>query len=128
MGQKKTIALVEDNKDNRLLIRALLAELYSVIEYDSAFGSLEGLHKSVPDLIILDISLPGMDGVELLSHIRSDDRLKHLPVIALTAHAMSGDRDYYLSSGFDDYIAKPIIDEELLLASIERLLDKTHTR
>ncbi|MGB2868865.1 MAG: response regulator [Bacteroidota bacterium] len=128
MDHKKTIAVVEDNKDNRLLIRALLAELYSVVEYDSAFGSLEGFQKSVPDLIILDISLPGMDGVELLSHIRSDDRLKHLPVIALTAHAMTGDRDYYMSSGFDDYVAKPIIEEELLLASIERLLDKPQTR
>lgn len=128
MGLIKTIAVVEDNKDNRLLIRALLAEHYSVVEYDSAFGSLEGFKQSVPDLIILDILLPGMDGVELLSHIRSDDRLSHLPVIALTAHAMSGDRDYYLASGFDDYVAKPIIEEELLLAAIERLLDKPKPR
>ncbi|MBI3005400.1 MAG: response regulator [Ignavibacteriales bacterium] len=121
MDSQKTVAVVEDNKDNRLLIRAILSDFYEITEYASAYEALDGLKASVPDLIILDISLPGMDGVELLGHLRSDVRLRKLPVIALTAHAMTGDRERYLSSGFDDYIAKPIVDDEVLLSSIDRL-------
>ena len=72
--------------------------------------------------MLLDISLPGMDGNEILARIRADARLRALPVIALTAHAMSGDREKYLASGFNDYITKPIVDETILLSAIERWL------
>ena len=126
MDSRRTIAVVEDNKDNRLLIRAILSDFYKITEYVSAYEALRGLKSSVPDLIILDISLPGMDGVELLEQLRTDHRLKSLPVVALTAHAMAGDRERYLSSGFDEYIAKPIVDEELLLSSIDRLFAKSN--
>jgi len=74
--------------------------------------------------VLLDISLPGMDGVEVLRHIRADPFSRHLPVIAFTAHAMSNDREKYLAHGFDDYITKPIIDESILLGSMARLLDR----
>ena len=121
MAHKKTIAVVEDNKDSRLLIRTILGDHYRITEYSSSYEALEGLKRKVPDLIILDISLPGMDGVELLKRLRSNPRLKRLPVIALTAHAVTGDRETYLSSGFDDYVAKPIVDEDSLLSSIKRL-------
>jgi len=118
----KKIGLVEDNADNRLLVNALLAGRYEIDEYETGIGALEGFRQAKPDLILLDISLPEMDGPEVLQIIRKDADLHDIPVIALTAHAMSGDREKYLSMGFDDYVTKPIIDEEILFGSIERLL------
>ncbi|MBI3112539.1 MAG: response regulator [Ignavibacteriales bacterium] len=118
----KSIVLIEDNRDNRLLVRALLSESYMLKEYETGFEALEGLKSMIPDLILLDISLPGMDGVEVLTRLRSDDRLRSIPVIALTAHAMSGDRERYLQAGFNDYVAKPIVDEEVLLHAIARAI------
>ena len=117
-----TIAVVEDNADNRLLLQAILEGLYDLVEYENGTDALAGLAASLPDLVLLDISLPGMDGNEILARIRADARLRKLPVIALTAHAMSGDREKYLASGFNDYITKPIVDETILLAAIERWL------
>lgn len=118
----KTIAVVEDNADNRLLLQAILDGMYRIVEYENGTDALAGLEHMLPDLILLDISLPGMDGNEILSRIRSDERLRRLPVIALTAHAMSGDREKYLAAGFNDYITKPIVDETILLGSITRWL------
>ncbi|HET9012751.1 MAG TPA: response regulator [Gemmatimonadaceae bacterium] len=117
-----TIAVVEDNADNRLLLQAILEGLYDLVEYENGTDALAGLAASLPDLVLLDISLPGMDGNEILARIRADARLRALPVIALTAHAMSGDREKYLAAGFNDYITKPIVDETILLAAIERWL------
>ena len=117
-----TLAVVEDNADNRLLLQALLSERYDLVEFDNGIDALAGLARSLPDLVLLDISLPGMDGMEILSRIRADERLRSLPVIALTAHAMAGDREKYLSAGFNDYITKPIVDETLLIRAIERWL------
>jgi two-component system, cell cycle response regulator DivK len=116
------IAVVEDNADNRLLLHALLADSYTIVEYENGIDALDGLSQSLPDLVLLDISLPGMDGNEILARIRADARLRALPVIALTAHAMSGDRERYLAAGFDDYITKPIVDESILLGAIEHWL------
>jgi CheY-like chemotaxis protein len=117
-----TIAVVEDNADNRLLLQAILEGLYDLVEYENGTDALAGLAASLPDLVLLDISLPGMDGNEILARIRADARLRALPVIALTAHAMSGDREKYLAAGFNDYITKPIVDETILLSAIERWL------
>jgi|SRR5712671_1866080 len=118
----KKIAVVEDNPDNRLLVRVILEPLYEVVEYENGFAALEGLPKEKPDVILLDISLPEMDGTEVLRHIRADAQMQALPVIALTAHAMSGDREKYLAAGFNDYVTKPIVDETVLLDAIQRLL------
>jgi|SRR5579859_5019672 len=118
----KKIALVEDNPDNRLLVRVILESLYEVAEYETGFAALEGLAKEKPALLLLDVSLPEMDGTEVLRRIRADAGLCDLPVIALTAHAMSGDREKYLALGFDEYVSKPIVDETLLLDAIKRLL------
>jgi CheY-like chemotaxis protein len=118
----KKIALVEDNPDNRLLVRVILESLYQVTEYETGFAALQGLQKEKPELLLLDVSLPEMDGTEVLRRIRADAGLRDLPVIALTAHAMSGDREKYLAAGFDEYVTKPIVDETLLLDAIKRLL------
>ena len=119
-----TLAVVEDNADNRLLLQALLGERYDLVEFDNGIDALAGLTASLPDLVLLDISLPGMDGNEILTRIRADERLRPLPVIALTAHAMAGDREKYLRAGFNDYITKPIVDETVLIDAIERWLGK----
>ena len=115
----KKIAVVEDNPDNRLLVQAILDGTYEVVEYEDGPSALLGRQAERPDLILLDISLPGMDGVEVLREIRDDAELASLPVIALTAHAMSGDRERFLAAGFDAYLSKPIVDEDLLLREIE---------
>jgi CheY-like chemotaxis protein len=123
----KRIALVEDNPDNRLLVRVILESLYEVTEYETGFAALQGLQKEKPELLLLDVSLPEMDGTEVLRRIRADAGLRDLPVIALTAHAMSGDREKYLAAGFDEYVTKPIVDETLLLDAIKRLLPGDQT-
>lgn len=118
----KRIAVVEDNPDNRLLVYAILEDRYSVLEYESGVEALPGILADAPDLVLLDISLPGMDGTDVLARLRADPRTAKLPMVALTAHAMAGDREKYLAAGFDDYISKPIVDEEVLLDTIARLL------
>ncbi len=122
---KPKIAVVEDNPDNRMLVEAILEDEYDISEYETGIEAVEGLADNVPDLVLLDISLPGMDGTEVLQWIRAQDEFLELPVIALTAHAMSGDREKYLDMGFNDYLTKPIIDEDLLMGAIERLLTGT---
>lgn len=117
------VAVVEDNPDNRMLVQALLEDLYDLSEYETGVAAVEGLPSNIPDVILLDISLPGMDGTEVLEWLRGHDALKDLPVIALTAHAMAGDREKYLSIGFNDYVTKPILDEDLLIDAIERCLN-----
>ncbi len=119
---KPKIAVVEDNIDNRLLVQAILEDLYEISEYENGMEVMEGLADDIPDLVLLDISLPGMDGTEVLEWVRSQESLSDLPVIALTAHAMSGDREKYLEMGFDEYVTKPIVDEDVLMGAIERLL------
>ena len=122
------IAVVEDNPDNRLLLRAILEKRYEVQEYGSGPEALVGLARSRPDLLLLDISLPGMDGVEVLRRLRVDPGLAALPVVALTAHAMAGDREKYLAAGFDEYVTKPIVDEEALLGGIAERLTRPAAR
>lgn len=118
----KRIAIVEDSADNRLLLQALLEDRYRIDEYECGPDALSGLRTARADLVLLDISLPGMDGVQVLGEIRCDGALRGLPVVALTAHAMLGDRDRFLAAGFDAYVSKPIVDEDLLVGTIEGLL------
>mgnify|MGYP001137994770 CR=1 FL=1 len=116
------IAVVEDNPDNRLLVQALLEEFYEISEFETGADAVNGLQADQPDLILLDISLPEMDGSEVLRWIRDQPDLESVPVVALTAHAMAGDREKYLGQGFNDYLTKPIIDETILLDTIARWL------
>ena len=120
----KRIAVVEDNPDNRLLVRVILQDTYELTDYETGAEAWAGLRQFKPDLLLMDISLPDMEGTDLLGRIRGDADLRRLPVIALTAHAMRGDREKYLAAGFDDYVTKPIVDENVLLNSIAQALAK----
>ena len=119
---KRRLALVEDNADNRLLMHALLDDRYDLTDYETGAAALAGIPAQRPDLVLLDISLPEMDGTEVLRRLRADPALAGLPAVALTAHAMAGDRQKYLGVGFDDYVTKPIVDEQVLLEVIARHL------
>jgi CheY-like chemotaxis protein len=121
----KRIAVVEDNADNRLLVGAILDGQYDLVEYVNGREAVEALRTEPADLVLLDISLPEMDGTEVLRRLRAVPALAKLPVVALTAHAMRGDRERYLELGFDEYVTKPILDEQILLDTIARLLART---
>jgi len=118
----KKIALVEDDVDNRTQISLLLEDEFEVVEFENGLDAANRLLDSSPDLVLLDISLRSMSGTGVLKHLRSDPRTTGLPIIALTSHSMVGDRVHYLSLGFDGYISKPIVDEQILLDEIEELL------
>ena len=120
----RRIAVVEDNADNRLLVSVILEDQYEITEYETGMDALNGFAENLPELVLLDISLPEMDGVEVLGRIRSDDRFKHLPVIALTAHASPVDRERFMQAGFNEYVTKPIVDEAVLLDAIERQFNR----
>ncbi len=121
---KPRIAVVEDNPDNRLLVQAILEDHYEITEYENGVEAIAGIPADPPELVLLDISLPEMDGTEVLAELRRNDRSRALPVIALTAHAMAGDREKFLAAGFDDYLTKPIVDETVLMETIERWLNR----
>lgn len=119
---RRTVVVVEDNADNRLLVGTILENRYTVVAYPSGQDAILGCHHSPPDLILLDISLPGMDGTQVLRAIRADAVLAGIPVVALTADAMTGAREMYLAMGFDDYIAKPIMHAQDLRDTVGRLI------
>ena len=116
------IAIVDDSKDSQDFLYYLLRDDYEVERYDSGDEALRGFMENGPDLIIMDIRLHGLDGIEVLNRIRQDQTLRETPVIAVTANAMSGDREKYLDAGFNEYISKPILDVEVLLSTIQRLI------
>jgi two-component system cell cycle response regulator DivK len=118
------IAVVEDNPDNRLLLQAMLDGAYEIEEYESGTHAVAAITQHPADLVLLDISLPGMDGLEVLRHLRANASTAGMPVIALTAHAMAGDRERFLAAGFDGYMTKPIVDDAALVATIEHHLAK----
>lgn len=119
-----TILYVEDNSDNRLLIRRVLnAEGYTVHEAPSASAALDTLKSMHPDLILMDINMPDMDGYTLTAHIRAMPNLGIVPIVALTANVMKGDRERSLEAGCDGYIQKPI-DIDTLTQQIERFLKR----
>jgi signal transduction histidine kinase/DNA-binding response OmpR family regulator/HAMP domain-containing protein len=119
---KPLVLVVEDNPDNLMTARAVLEDLYDVIEAaDGKAGVAQALaHR--PDVVLMDISLPVMDGIHALGALRAEESLGYLPVIALTASAMKGNREEILAHGFDGYVAKPI-DAQVLLQAIKGVLD-----
>jgi len=109
------ILLVEDNEMNRdMLSRRLLKKGFEVVMAFDGQKGLEMASSETPDIILLDMSLPVMDGWEVARNLKADDALKAIPVIALTAHAMAGDREKTLEAGCDEYDTKPIEFKRLL--------------
>jgi two-component system, cell cycle response regulator DivK len=117
-----TILYVEDTPDNRTLVRrVLMAEGYTVVEAPSASIALETLKTLTPNLILMDINMPEMDGYTLTAKIRAMPQFNKVPIIALTANVMKGDRERSLEAGCDGYIQKPI-DIDTITTQIERFL------
>ncbi len=105
----KLILHVEDNIDNRILVRRLLeSHSYKVIEAINAYGAILSLCKYRPDLILMDINIPDVDGYTLTTKLKSVPGVQNIPIIAITANAMRGDREKTLHAGCDGYIEKPI--------------------
>ncbi len=119
---KPLVLVVEDNPDNLLTARAILEDQYEVVEAVDGKAGVEQALLHQPDLVLMDISLPVMDGIRALAAIRSEESLRYLPVIALTASAMKGNREEILAHGFDGYVPKPI-DAQVLVQTIKGALD-----
>jgi len=119
-----TILYVEDNPDNRNLVRRVLnAEGYAVVEAAHAQQAFQKLENENIDLILMDINMPDMDGYTLTSKIRKTDKYKSIPIVAVTANVMRGDREKSLEAGCDGYIQKPI-DIDTLAQQIERFITR----
>ena len=118
----KKILVVEDVDFNRDLVVQLLEDKYQVIEAVNGKEGVEIAERERPELILMDLSLPIMDGWEATRRLKANADLRSIPVIALTAHAMKGDEEKALAAGCDDYLAKPI-DEYELMAKIASYLD-----
>ena len=111
------ILIIEDNENNRLLVRDLLqVRGYQTVEADSAEEGLRLARTERPALILMDIQLPRMSGIEALHHLRQDPLTRDIPVMAVTASAMLHDRAKIMAAGFDDYQTKPISVREFLEA------------
>ncbi len=105
----KTILIVEDNELNmRLFDQLLLSQGYNTLKSVDGSDAIDLAKGQNPNLIIMDIQLPGRSGLEITKDLKADDNLKHIPVVAVTAFAMKGDESKILEAGCDDYIAKPI--------------------
>ena len=115
MAEAKTVLHIEDNFDNRLLVRRLLqAGGYRVIEAENAMQAREALKVTLPDLILMDINMPDIDGYTLTAQIKSNPALQKVPVVAITANVMRGDREKVFQAGCNGYIEKPIDVDKFL--------------
>jgi two-component system cell cycle response regulator DivK len=121
---KGTILYVEDNPDNRLLVkRILMAEDYSLLEATDATDALNLLKTNHPDLILMDINMPDMDGYTLTAKIKSLPGFERVPILAVTANVMRGDKEKTLEAGCDGYIQKPL-DIDQLTREIEKFISR----
>ena len=122
MNTQKTILHIEDNFENRILVRRLLQSAsYQVLEAENALQAVNFLRTTRPDLILMDINMPDVDGYTLTSKLKTVPGIKQIPIIAITANAMRGDREKSLRAGCDGYIEKPI-DVDTFLDKVEYFL------
>ena len=120
MAEGAQILVVEDNEKNMKLFRDVLhASGYRTLEAATGERAVELVFEHRPDLVLMDIQLPDIDGIEALSRLRADGRTSSVPVLALTAQAMEGDRERFLAAGFDGYLSKPV-DIAEFVATIKR--------
>lgn len=111
-----TVLYIEDNRDNRLLVRRILMASdydFEVVDAESARLGIELAQANPPDIILMDVSMPEMDGLTATRTIRGIDTLKNIPIVALTANAMDGDKERTLNAGCDGYIRKPVDVDKL---------------
>jgi CheY-like chemotaxis protein len=120
----KRILVVEDVEFNRDLIVQLLEDEYEILTATNGAEGIEVAERERPDLILMDLSLPVMDGWEATRRIKAQAALQGIPIIALSAHAMKGDEDRARQSGCDDYLSKPL-DEDLLFQKLAKLLGRS---
>lgn len=112
---EKIILYVEDNMHNRRIARKILkAGGYTLVEAEDGLIGWDMIQEMKPPLILLDIALPGIDGIEIVTRVKANPELRDIPVIALTASAMRGDRERFLEAGCNDYLSKPVRAKELL--------------
>jgi CheY-like chemotaxis protein len=118
------ILIVEDNEKNMKLVRDVLqATGYRTLEATTGEEGVELALSQAPALVLMDVQLPGIDGVEALERMRQNERTASIPVLALTAQAMSGDRERFLEAGFDGYLAKPV-DVGALIEAVREHCDR----
>ncbi|PKQ18978.1 MAG: two-component system response regulator [Actinobacteria bacterium HGW-Actinobacteria-6] len=118
----RKILLVEDNPQNRYLVTFLLEKNgYEVVVAEDGEEAISAVAEHVPDLILMDVQLPKLDGYEATRRIKSDERFARIPLVALTAHSMKGDRGKAMAAGCDDYVTKPV-DADQLISRIKDLL------
>ena len=118
------VLVVEDNDRNMKLFRDVLhASGYRTLEAATGERAVELVFEHRPDLVLMDIQLPDIDGVEALDRLRADERFSSVPVLALTAQAMEGDRERFLAAGFDGYLSKPVNIAELV-ATVKRYCEE----
>jgi len=109
------ILVVEDNEKNMKLFRDVLSSKgYRTLEATTGGEAVELATEQAPDLVLMDIQMPDVDGVEALRRLRADERTAAIPVLAVTAQAMRGDREHFLAQGFDGYLSKPLNVRELI--------------
>jgi two-component system cell cycle response regulator DivK len=103
------ILYVEDNFENKLFVRRVIESMgHEMVEAENGLDSLVIAAEKIPDLILMDVNIPGMDGLETTAKMKQNPRLSHIPVIALTANAMKGDKERCLAAGCDGYMQKPV--------------------
>ena len=118
----KTVLLVEDNPHNRKIFSGMLGHAgFTVVEAEDGHQALAAVAKALPDVILMDLSIPGVDGWEVTRRLKADARTKPVPIIALTAHAMRGDEERARAAGCDHYLAKPISPKKVV-AEVRKIL------
>jgi two-component system cell cycle response regulator DivK len=111
----RIVVYVEDNFHNRRLVHKILEPKgYTILDAEDGLSGLDLVRQVKPPLVLMDIGLPELDGLEVTALIKADPELRHIPVIALTASAMRGDRERFLAAGCDDYLSKPVHALELI--------------
>lgn len=118
----KRALVVDDNEDNRRILRDLLSAAgYDVVEAQTGGDAVAAAAQHVPDIILMDIQLPDIDGYEATRRIKANDALRHIPLIAVTSYALSGDDAKALEAGADDYVSKPFSPRAMLAKVRERI-------
>jgi CheY-like chemotaxis protein len=123
-SEGKTVLLVEDNPHNRKIFSGMLTHSgFTVVEAEDGHKALAAVAGALPDVILMDLSIPGIDGWEVTRRLKADARTQKVPIIALTAHAMRGDEERAREAGCDHYLAKPISPKKVV-EEVRRILER----